>query len=60
MTDATGRELTPAEEAEWQAMNADNEEANDKRTTPSEFVTERGDTMPTGLAKKFGRIWPSA
>ncbi len=60
MTDATGHVLTPAEEAEWQAMNADNEGATDGGTTPSEYVREHGEPMPSDVAKKFGRVWQTS
>jgi len=60
MRDATGRELTPTEVAEWQAMNADNEQANDRDTTPSEFVCERGEPKVKDVSRKFGRVWQTS
>lgn len=58
MTDATGREMTPVEVAEWEAMNADNEGATEDGTTPSEFVCERGEPKIKDVSKKFGKVFP--
>lgn len=60
MQDAMGRVLTATEVAEWLAMNADNENANDTDTTPSEYVCERGEPKVKDVSKKFGRVWQTS